>query len=132
MVNTTHAGPQVAPDLGAAAQVIRLYVAVTAATIVALAVLSSASPRLATDDAWGHAAIVAAFAVLLPLRLRAARHGSRRALRALAVIAVVLLVVNVVEAALPGTFPDWMRVEMVAVAALMTLLAVVVRRGRPA
>jgi hypothetical protein len=40
-------------------------------------------------------------------------------------------VVNVVEAALPGVFPGWMRAEMVAIAALMLVVGfLAVRAGR--
>ena len=61
---------------------VRFYLLVTAATLVALAVLAVADAHLATSHAWGHAIIVAAFAVLLPLRLRAAAAGRRSGLRA--------------------------------------------------
>jgi hypothetical protein len=110
-------------DLAAAYAVVRVYVTLTLATVVALAVLSAVTPRLATSEAWGHAVIVTVFAALLPLRLRAARRGSGRALRAATIIAVVLLVVNLIEAALPHAFPAWMRLDMVVVALLMATLA---------
>lgn len=97
------------------------YVLIVVGTVIALVVLGSTAPALATDEAWGHAVVVAVFAVLLPVRLRAARRD-RGAVRAVAIIAGVLAVVNVVEAALPGVFPDWMRVEMVLIAALMLVL----------
>ncbi|MBO0825365.1 MAG: hypothetical protein J2P27_16175 [Actinobacteria bacterium] len=109
-------------DLATAATVVRAYVALTVATVAALAVMSAVAPRLATADAWGHAVIVAVFVILLPLRMRAARKGSTRALRAVTIMAVVVLVVNVVEAALPHGFPGWMRIEMVVIALLMALL----------
>jgi hypothetical protein len=102
--------------------VVWCYVALVLATVIALGVLSSTAPQLATQRAWGHAVIVAVFAVVLPLRLRAARRGSVRARRAVGIIAAVLMVVNLVEAGLPGTFPIWMRREMIAVAALMLLV----------
>ena len=44
---------------------VRFYLLVTAATLVALAVLAVADAHLATSHAWGHAIIVAAFAVLM-------------------------------------------------------------------
>ncbi|GAB2481207.1 hypothetical protein [Jatrophihabitans fulvus] len=106
------------------------YVLIVVATLVALAVLSAVRPSLATDDAWVHAAIVTAFAVLLPLRLRSAAHGNAGALRAVAIIATVLVVVNVVEAAIPGTFPAWMRIEMVGIAVLMAAVALTAARTR--
>lgn len=92
---------------------VRLYVLVTAATVVALAVLAVADAHLATSHAWGHAIVVAVFGVLLPLRLRAATAGRRSGLRAVGIISAVLFVVNVVEAAIPGFLPAWMRLEMV-------------------
>lgn len=109
-------------DLATASAVVRAYVALTVATVAALIVMSAAAPRLAASDAWGHTVIVAIFVILLPLRMRAARRGSTRALRAVTVMAAAVLVVNVVEAALPHAFPGWMRIEMVVIAALMALL----------
>ena len=46
------------------------YVVVVALTLVALGVLSAARPAEATDEAWGHAVVVAVLAVVLLLRLR--------------------------------------------------------------
>jgi hypothetical protein len=109
-------------DLATASTVVRVYTALTVATVGALIVMSAVAPRLATANAWGHAVIVGIFAVLLPLRMRAARKGSTRAVRALGIMAVVLLVVNVVEATLPGAFPGWMRIEMGVIAVVMALL----------
>ncbi|MQY07943.1 hypothetical protein [Actinomadura macrotermitis] len=126
MVNKTGARPP--GGLGAAGALVTVYVAVVIATLVALALMSFEAPRLATGDAWGHAVVVAVFAVVLPLRLRSARAGDAGAARALGVIAAVLLAVNLVEAALPGVFPGWMRIEMVAIALLMAALLVAMRR----
>jgi hypothetical protein len=109
-------------DLATASTVVRAYAALTVATVGALIVMSAVAPRLATANAWGHAVLVGIFVVLLPLRMRAARKGSTRALRAVGIMAVVLLVVNVVEATLPGAFPGWMRIEMGVIAVLMALL----------
>lgn len=108
--------------LGVVRLVVVAYVVVVLATVVALAVLSAAEPQLATSEAWGHAVIVGVLAMVLPLRLRAARRGSAAGIRAIAVIGCVLLVVNLVEATLPGVFPSWMRVEMLVIAALMLAL----------
>ncbi|MHA3702164.1 hypothetical protein ACXR2U_08250 [Jatrophihabitans sp. YIM 134969] len=107
-----------------------LYVVVVVATLVALALLAAAGSSQATSDAWVHAAIVAFFAVLLPLRLRAARRGSRDAWRAVGVIGAVLVVANVVEAVLPGLFPGWMRVECLGIAVLMGVVVARVVRVR--
>ncbi|WP_328535660.1 hypothetical protein [Streptomyces sp. NBC_00344] len=114
-------------------QLVAAYVVVALGTLVTLAVLATTAPHLATDEAWGHAVIVAVFAIVLPLRTRAALRGSPSGLRALTVIGGVLLVVNLLEAALPGTFPAWMRAEMLVIAAMMltlVILSVRVRRDR--
>lgn len=108
-------------DLAAASVVVRAYAVLTAATVAALIVMSAVAPRLATSNAWGHAVIVVIFVILLPLRMRAARKGSTRALRGMTIMAVAVLAVNVVEAALPQ-FPGWMRIEMAVIAVLMALL----------
>jgi hypothetical protein len=97
-------------------RLVAAYVVVVVATVAVLATLSAVAPELATDEAWGHALIVGVFAVLLPLRLRAAMHGSVRALRAVGFIAAALFLVNLIEALIPGLFPAWMRAEMVGIA----------------
>jgi low temperature requirement protein LtrA len=127
MVNKTSAAP-VEPDrLGT---LVWAYLVTAVATVVALAMLSVTAPHQATREAWGHAVIVAAFAVLLPLRYRSARRGSLTALRAVGVIAAALLLVNVIEALLPHFVPGWMRVEMLGIAVLMALIIVLVVRER--
>lgn len=100
------------------------YVVVVVATLVVLASMSATGSDQASSAAWGHAVVVAIFAVLLPMRLRAARRGSDRAIGAIAIIATVLFIVNVVEALLPDGFPRWMRMEMAGIAALMGAIAV--------
>ena len=106
--------------------VVRVYVGLAVATVAVLAVLSGVGSSLATPEAWVHAVIVAVFAVVLPLRLRAAREGRRSGLRAVGIISGVLVLVNAVEAMIPGLFPGWMRVEMVGIAALMALAVLLV------
>ena len=105
---------------------VRVYVLVVLATIAVLIVMSGLSPHLATEHAWGHAVIVAVFAVLLPLRLRSARAGNRGGLRAVGISSAVLLLVNVIEILIPGFLPEWMRIEMIGIAALMALSVVLV------
>jgi hypothetical protein len=117
MVNNSH--PPVA--LGAAPALVRGYVAAAFATLAVLAVLAAVAPAQAGDHAWWHGAIVAGFSLLLLIRTRSAEAGRDSGRRAVLVISSVLLVANLVEAALPGTFPAWMRVEMVGVAGLMLL-----------
>ena len=71
---------------------------------------------------------MAVFAVLLPVRLRAVQRGSVAALRAVGLISSALFVANVVEAAIPGFVPVWMRIEMVGIAALLAVvLGLVIR-----
>jgi hypothetical protein len=116
------------------APLIAAYLATTLATLAALAVLSITDPAQAGPDAWVHAVVVAVFGVLLWLRLRAARRGSRRAQVAVVVIATVLGTANIVEAAIPDLFPGWMRVEMLGITALMAAVLVLCAAGarRPA
>jgi hypothetical protein len=121
MINTSSLKP--------IAVIVRLYVAIVAATLLALAIMTLAAPHLATNHAWDHAIIVAAFAVLLPLRLRAAQAGRRSGLRAVGLISATLFVVNVVEALIPGFVPVWMRLQMLAVAALMAVIVLLVARA---
>jgi hypothetical protein len=126
MVNS-HAGDRVDTHRALTAAV-ALYVIAAGATVGVLAVLVGVAPAAATREAWVHAVIVAVFAVVLPLRLRAARAGSSSALRAVGVICGVLVVVNAAEAAIPGAFPAWMRMEMVALALLMAACCLFVFR----
>lgn len=112
--------------LSSLTQVVRVYVLVVLATIAALIIMSVVSPHLATGHAWGHAVIVAVFAVLLPLRMRSARTGDRGGLRAVGVICAVLILVNVVEILIPGFLPTWMRIEMIGIAALMAVAVALV------
>lgn len=107
-----------------------IYFAIVVVTLAALAVLSVVDPVLATTEAWVHAAVVSGFAVLLLVRLRSARQGSRRGTVAIGIIAALLMVANAIEAAIPGLFPTWMRWEMVGIAALMIGIVVTVYRRR--
>lgn len=116
--------------LGAMRRAVGAYLVVALGTVPALAILSVAAPDLATPEAWGHAVIVGVFAIVLVFRARAARNGSATGLRAVTIIGCVLLVVNLVEAALPGAFPSWMRVEMLVIAALMLAVLVLTVRAR--
>lgn len=116
------------------AVLLRAYIGVVVATLVALGLLSVAAPTQAPQEAWIHAVIVAIFAVVLPLRARSAIRGSIGGLRAVGLISAVLLLVNVLEALLPDLFPVWMRIEMIGIAALMAavVLSVVFQRlSRP-
>ncbi|SDS58326.1 hypothetical protein [Microlunatus soli] len=115
-------------SLGAATGIVIGYLGLTLSTLAALVIMAAAAPRYATTEAWVHAIIVAVFAVVLTLRLRAARAGDRRAVRAVGIIAAVLLIANLIEAA-TGLFPGWMRIEMIVIAALMAVLLVTVVRG---
>jgi hypothetical protein len=110
------------------ALLIRSYLTLTAASVLALCLLTALDPHQATSHAWGHAVIVVAFAILLPLRLRAARAGKRSGLRAVGLISGVLLAVNVIEGCLTGVFPLWMRIEMFCVAVLMAATVMLVIR----
>ena len=100
-------------------RLVRVYVLIAVATVVALAVLSAMAPDQAPRDAWVHAIVVVVFAMVLPLRLRSAQRGSVMALRAVGIIAGVLFLANVVEALLPNFAPGWMRVEMIVIALVM-------------
>ncbi|MFC9619144.1 hypothetical protein ACFTXM_03810 [Streptomyces sp. NPDC056930] len=130
MVNSVARDELGSASLARVKRLVAAYVLVALGTLVALAVLAVAAPHLATDEAWGHAVIVAVFAIVLPARTHAALKGSPSGLRALTIIGCVLLVVNLVEAALPGVFPAWMRGEMLVIAAMMLTLAILSIRVR--
>ncbi|MYT28953.1 MULTISPECIES: hypothetical protein [unclassified Streptomyces] len=129
-VNELHSAGLASLPLTRVKRLVGVYVVIALGTLAALAVMTSVAPSLATSEAWGHAVIVAVFAILLPLRTRAALKGSGSGLRAITIIGCVLLVVNLVEAALPGVFPGWMRVEMVVIAVMMLAVATQSIRAR--
>jgi hypothetical protein len=81
-------------NLAAIRLVVRVYVLVAVGTIGLLAVLAAAAPRQAPREAWVRAIIVAVFAVLLPMRLRAAQRGSVAALGAVGLISSALFLVT--------------------------------------
>ena len=110
-----------------ASTLIGIYAVLALGTVAALAVLSEEAPTWATQEAWGHGVIVAVFAMVLLRRWRAARRGSARAFRAVRIITGVLLVANLIEACLPS-FPTWMRIEMVVIAAVMLAVFVALAR----
>lgn len=120
MVNDSRrAGATLRKPLPLAGPLIYIYVVVAFGTLAVLALLAIVSPSLAPQAAWWHTVIVAAFAVLLPLRLRSAEKGRRGAIRAVGLIAAVIFLVNVIEALLPGFVPLWMQVTMIVVGLLM-------------
>jgi hypothetical protein len=126
---TTVPGTRGGPDVNGAYRIALAYAGLTALSIVLLIIFSAAAPSLATSDAWGHAIIVAIFAFVLPLRLRAVRKNpSPGGVRAGIIIASVLLAVNLVEAFLP-MFPGWMRGEM-AVIVILTIALIARLTGR--
>jgi hypothetical protein len=99
------------------------YLLATVATLAVLAVRHD-DAAFATDEAWGHAIVVLAFAVLLlPAAARAAA-GSRGAYRRLRIVSVVIPAVSVVLVALPHLLPPWMRVEQAAYGVLLLVVAV--------
>lgn len=100
----------------------RLYSVIALATIGALIIFSIAKPSLINKDAWVHAIIVGVFAVVLPLRARAALRGKHSALRATGIISAVLFLVNVVEGLLPNFMPLWIRVSMFLIATIMIFI----------
>ncbi|MFE5163639.1 hypothetical protein ACFRNT_35150 [Streptomyces sp. NPDC056697] len=120
MVNNASAKPASVTPRKAVSALIGIYIATALCTVVALAMMTWAAPELATREAWGHAVIVAVFAVVLAARLRAMKRGSLRALRAVRIITGVLFAVNALQAAMPS-FPGWMRTEMGATSAVMLL-----------
>lgn len=97
------------------------YSVIALVAIAALAVFSITRPSLVNEDAWVHCIVVGVFALVLPLRAKAAAE-KRSALRATGIIAAVLFVVNVVEAFLPNFMPTWLRVVMVAIALIMACI----------
>lgn len=113
-------------EIGLVTWLIAVYVGAAVATVGVLVALTVLAPAQATNEAWGHAVVVAVFAALLHVRWRAAKRGNARARTATGVIAAVLVVVNIVESAVPGFFPPWMRVEMLALAALMVAVALLI------
>ena len=98
------------------------FIAIRALVMVYLIV------AVATTEAWTHAVIVCAFAVLLIGVTARAATGDRRAYRRLRVISVVIPTVSVVLILIPGLFPTWMDVEQAGYAVLLLIVAALANR----
>lgn len=130
MVNSVERSPVRRTERVWVDRLVGAYVVVVVVTVGVLALLAANHSRQATTEAWVHAAVVAAFAFLLPARLLAAHRGRPGAWRAVAIISAVLVVANVVEGVLPGLFPVWMRWENLGIAVLMAAVVLLVVRIR--
>lgn len=101
------------------------YLGISVLTLMAIAVLHS-DAAVVNDAVWVRGTIVVASALVTFLcALRMAR-GSRGAYRRLRIISAVMVAAIAVIIALPGTFPEWMKVEQgVCGLALLGVVAVV-------
>jgi hypothetical protein len=106
-----------------------IYLTATVLTLGFL-VWKNGDQSLVTQDAWVHAAILLAFAVVLVRVAQRAASGDRRAYLRLRIIGLVVPIASIVEALIPGLFPGWMRVEQLLYG--LWLLAVVALASRPA
>ncbi|MGV9678741.1 hypothetical protein ACWDSJ_25955 [Nocardia sp. NPDC003482] len=105
------------------------YTLLSAATVVALLILSALAPDLVTDQAWVRGVIVAATSLLTYAFARRAERGEPRALLRLRIVVTVLVIAfAAVLIFLP--LPGWMVVEQVIGLALLVVIAGLVFRGR--
>jgi hypothetical protein len=101
------------------------YLAVSLAAVAAL-VLHRYDHVAAGASAWTHGIIVAAAALASFSASILAGRGRRGAFIRLRVMSVALVLAVIVIAALPGSFPLWMKLAEVLGAALMAVVAVTV------
>ena len=109
-----------------------LCVVYLAATVVTLGFLAwkNGDASLVTDEAWVHAIILLALAVVLVRVAKRAEAGSRRGYLRLRIVGLVVPLASLVEALIPGLFPTWMRIEQALYGVL--LLAVAALASSPA
>lgn len=121
--------PAVRAALRTVRQLIGAYLALSIATLAAVAALHG-HPTLVTPAVWVRGTIVVASALLTASFARRAAGGSSRAYLRLRLVTAIMLVAIVAIVALPGTFPLWMKVEQSVCGALL-LGVVIVANGRP-
>ncbi|MEW2544206.1 hypothetical protein AB0910_00255 [Streptomyces sp. NPDC047002] len=123
--------PGAARALRAAKLLTGCYLAVSALTLLAVALLRHDSA--AVDDAvWARGTVVLVSSLVTFLCAVRAARGERGAYRRLRLLSAVMVVAIVVIIALPGTFPLWMKIEQGLCGALLigVLLASGGRRVR--
>ncbi len=98
-----------------------MYFAATIATIGFL-VWASDDPSLVTTEAWVHGVILLLSAGVLLRVTRQAGTGSAQAYLRLRIIAVLIPIASLTEAAIPGLFPAWMRIEQAGYGAWLLLI----------
>lgn len=96
------------------------YVIISLGALVMLFLLSNQ-----TQEAWVHGVIVAATSLLMALFARGVLKGKARAYLRLRITTIVMVVAIAVTTAIPGDFPDWMKLEQ-AVCGLLLIAAVIV------
>ncbi len=101
-----------------------LYFAATVATIGFL-VWARDDRALVTTEAWVHGVILLLSAGVLLWMTRQAAAGSAQAYLRLRIIATLLAVASFAEAAIPGLFPGWMRIEQAGYGAWLLLILAV-------
>jgi hypothetical protein len=101
------------------------YLGISVLTLVAI-VLLRGDATVVNDAVRIRGTIVVASALVTFLCALSAARGSRRAYRRLRIISAVMVVAIAVIVALPGVFPEWMRIEQgVCGLALLGIVAVV-------
>jgi len=96
------------------------YVAISLGALVALFLMSNQ-----TQEAWVHGVIVAATSLLMALFARGVIKGRAKAYLRLRITTIIMVIAIAITTAIPGDFPDWMKVEQV-VCGLLLVGAVIV------
>lgn len=124
--DTSH--PAVAKSLGRIKLLVSLYTAISVLSLVAIPLLRKHAADV-NPSVWTHGIIVAASALLmLSVTFRAAR-GARRAYLRLRIVSLVLLVAIAAILAIPGSFPQWMKIEQ-GVCGVLLIGVVLLVNGR--
>ncbi|MBP0456769.1 hypothetical protein [Streptomyces montanisoli] len=106
------------------------YLAVSVATLAAIALLRDDSAAV-NDAVWVRGCVVVASAVVTLLCAVRAARGDRGAYRRLRAVSAVMVVAIAVIIALPGTFPLWMKIDQ-GVCGVLLLGVVLLVNGRHA
>ncbi|MEV3858727.1 hypothetical protein AB0J38_30990 [Streptomyces sp. NPDC050095] len=114
--------------LRTAKRLIGCYLALSAATLVAVVLLRHHA-GVVDDAVWTRTVIVAGSAVFTYRFAAVAARGSRGAYRRLRIVTAAMTVAVAVIVALPGLFPVWLRLEQ-AVCGMLLLAVVIDVNGR--
>jgi hypothetical protein len=116
-------------DLRTVAVLVAVYLAVSVATLIAIAVMRD-NPAIVNTAAWIRGGFAVGNGIVLTLLAIRARAGAPRAFFRLRLVSAIILVAIAVIVAIPGTFPLWMKIEQGVCGALLVVVVILVNSRR--